>query len=139
MIRRFFWLNHPFHWSCTQLKTVDSFKYIGSVISANDSLDKEIATRISKASQALGRMRARVLNQHNIRLSTKLKVCKAVVLPSLLYGCETWTLYRKHTQQLGKFHMRSLRSTLGIQGQGDKPGSTGQIRIHQHRGLDPKS
>ena len=31
---------------------------------------------------------------------TKYKVYKAVVLTSLLYGCETWTLYRKHIKQL---------------------------------------
>ena len=80
----------------TRLKNIDSFKYLGSIISNDAYLDKEIASRISKASQALGRTRTRVLNQHNICLSTKLKVYSAVVLTSLLYGCETWTLYRRH-------------------------------------------
>ena len=77
-------------------------------------MDKEIATRISKVSQALGRLRYRVLNQHNIWLLTKLKSYNAVVLPSLLYGCETWTLYRRHVKKLESFHMRALRSILGI-------------------------
>ena len=95
-----------------KLKTVDDFKYLGSVISGDGTLDKEINARICKASQALGRMRVRVLNQHSIRLSTKLKVYKAIVL--LLYGCETWTLYRRHLKQLEQFHMRCLRSILGI-------------------------
>ena len=76
----------------TQLKTVDDFKYLGSVISSDGSLDKEIIALICKASQALGHLKTRVLNQHNMRQSTKLKVYKAVVLTSLLYGCETWTL-----------------------------------------------
>ncbi|KAL8569120.1 hypothetical protein ACOMHN_055036 [Nucella lapillus] len=40
----------------------------------SDFLDKEINARICKTSQALGRLWARVLNQHNIQLSTKLKV-----------------------------------------------------------------
>ena len=80
-------------------------------------LDKEIAYRISKASQALGRLRNRLLNHHNVTLDTKLKVYRAVVLPSLLYGCETWTVYRRHLKQLERFHQRALRSTLGIQWQ----------------------
>ena len=80
-------------------------------------LDKEIVTRISKASQALGRLRNRVLNQHNIRLLTKLKIYNAVVLPSLLYDCETWTLYRRHVKKLESFHMGALRSILGIKWQ----------------------
>ena len=74
-----------------ELKVVDRFKYLGSMISVDGSLDKEIASRISKASQALGRLRNRLLNHHNFTLDTKLKIYRAGVLSSLLYGCETWT------------------------------------------------
>ena len=98
----------------TQLANVESFKYLRSTISHDGSLDKDIAAHISKASQALERLWNRVLNQQNIRLSTKLKVYNAVVFPSLLYGCEAWTLYRRHIKELEKFHMRALRSILGI-------------------------
>ena len=55
-----------------------------------------------------------MLSQYNIRLSNKLKVYTAVVLPSLLYGCNTWTPYCKHIKKLEKFHMRAVRSILGI-------------------------
>ena len=72
-----------------ELEVVDSFKYLGSMISNDGSLDKEIASRISKASQALGRLRNRLLNHHNVTLDTKLKVYRAVVISSLLCGCET--------------------------------------------------
>ena len=54
-----------------ELKVVDSFKYLGSMISIDGSLDKEIASRISKASQALGRMRNRLLNHHNVPWTQK--------------------------------------------------------------------
>ena len=95
------------------LANVEHFKYLGSTISCDGSLDREIDSRISKASQALGSLRNRVLSEH-IRLSTKLKVYNAMVLPSLLYGCETWTLYRRHIKKLELFHMRALRPILGI-------------------------
>ena len=100
-----------------QLKCVENFRYLGSTISADGSLDKEIESRISKASQALGRLRVKVLLQKGIRLYTKLKIYKAVVIPSLLYGCETWTLYRRHIKQLEQFHMRSLINIMGIRWQ----------------------
>ena len=64
-----------------------------------------------------GQLRNRVLSQHNIRLLTKLRIYNAVVLPSLLHGCESWTLYRWHIKKLEKFHMRALRSSLGIRWQ----------------------
>ena len=100
-----------------ELKVVDSFKYLGSMISVDGSPDKEIASRISKASQALGRLRNRLLNHHNVILDTKLKVYRPVVLSSILYGCETWTVYRRHLKQLERFHQRALRSILGIRWQ----------------------
>lgn len=43
-----------------------------------------LSQRISKASQALGRLPNWVLGQHNMRLSTKLKLYNAMVLPYLL-------------------------------------------------------
>ncbi|XP_068671353.1 uncharacterized protein [Montipora foliosa] len=101
----------------TQLKNVKSFRYLGSIISNDGSLDKEITTRIQKANQALGRLRTKVLQHKGLRLATKLKVYKAVDISSLLYGCETWTLYRRHVKQLEQFHTQSLRSIMRIRWQ----------------------
>ena len=86
-------------------------------MSSDGTLSKEIESRISKARQSRGRLQTQVMDNRNIKLSTKLKVYKAVVLTSLLYGCETWTLYRKQIKQLEGFHMRSLRSIMGIRWQ----------------------
>lgn len=100
----------------TQIFSVEHFKYLGSTITHDGSLDKEIDARINKASQALGMLRNRVLGQHSIRLSTKLNVYNAVVLPTLFptvtYSCESWTLYRSHVKKLENFHTRALRTIL---------------------------
>lgn len=84
------------------------------MISSDGSLDKGISSRISKASQALRRLHNRVLNHHNVTMSTKLKVYNAVVIPSLLYGCETWTVLWCPLKHLEKFHMWALCSILVI-------------------------
>ena len=97
-----------------EMKTVKSFKYLGSIISSDGQLDKEISVRISKESQALWRLHNRVLTHHNVSLTTKLKVYRAVVLTSLLYGCEFWTIYEYHIRQLEKFHMQALHSILAV-------------------------
>ena len=36
---------------------------------------------------------------------------------SLLYGCETWTIYRRHEKLMQQFHLRCLRSILHIRWQ----------------------
>ena len=101
----------------TNLKTVDSFKYLGSTISNDGSLDREIALRIQKASAALGRLKKKVLQRNGIKTRTKLKLYRAIVLTSLLYGAECWTTYRRHVKQLESFHQRALRNLIGVKWQ----------------------
>ncbi|BHF64434.1 hypothetical protein SprV_0200743800 [Sparganum proliferum] len=75
-----------------QLQVVENFPYLGSTLSRNTKIDDEVAHRISKASQAFGRLQSTVWNRHGLQLSTKLKIYKVVILPTLLYGAETWTV-----------------------------------------------
>ena len=96
------------------LKNVDTFKYLGSCINSAANLDDEVLCRISRASQAFGRLHTRVWRERGISIKTKLSVYRAVVLPSLLYGCETWTCYRWHTKKLDPFHLRCLRKVLRV-------------------------
>ena len=91
------------------LMPVKEFCYLGSMLSDDALIDKEVEKRISRASTSFGRLYSRVWNQNGLRLQTKLKVYKAIVLTNLLYGCETWTCYRRHIKALDRFHMRHLR------------------------------
>ena len=51
----------------------------------------------------------------------KLKVYKAVVLPTLLYACETWTVYQRHAKKLNHFYLSYLRKLLKIRWQDKIP------------------
>ena len=98
----------------TELNEVQCFRYLGSNISANCSLDDEVSFRIGRAASAYGRLRPRVFENHNLNLHTKVSVYHAVVVSTLLYGNETWTLYRQQFRNLEKFHMGTLQKILGI-------------------------
>nr|VZI32971.1 unnamed protein product [Spirometra erinaceieuropaei] len=93
----------------TQLQVVENFPYLGSTLSRNTKIDDEVANRISKASQAFGRLQSTVWNRHALQLSTKLKMYKAVILPTLLYGAETLMVYAKQARRLNHFHLSCLR------------------------------
>ena len=103
------------------LKSVENVTYLGSTLSHTANIDAEINNRISKASSAFGRLRTTVWDRRGIRLDTKLKVYRAVVLTTLLYGCETWTVYRRHEKQMNRFHLRCLRNLLNIRWQDKVP------------------
>ncbi|BHF70400.1 hypothetical protein SprV_0301345000 [Sparganum proliferum] len=98
----------------TQLQVVENFPYLGSTLSHNTKIDDEVASRISKASQAFGRLQSTVWNRHGLQLRTKLKMYKAVILPTLLYGAETWTVYTKQARRLNHFHLSCPRRILRL-------------------------
>ena len=86
----------------TPLKSVKNFTYLGSTVASDNTIDVEINNPIQAASRAFGCLWKRVWSQHGISVSTKCKLYKAVVLPTLLYSAETYTLYRRHFRKLSK-------------------------------------
>ena len=84
----------------TTIKAVDKLCYLGSTLSSNAVVDDDISARLSKASSAFGRLSRHLWNEYGIRLDTKVAVYKAVILTTLLYGCESWVLFRRHVVKL---------------------------------------
>ena len=101
----------------TVLKAVDKFCYLGSMLSSDCGIDSDLSARLAKAGTAYGKLSKRLWNDHGIRLETKIAVYRAVVLTTLLYGCESWTLYRRHIAKLDQFHLRCLRKIAHIKWQ----------------------
>jgi len=62
-----------------------------------------------------------VWDRRGIATETKIKVYKAVVLTTLLYGCESWTVYQRHSRKLNHFRTTILRKLLGIKWQDKIP------------------
>ena len=96
------------------LDVVDEFPYLGSTISSDLSLNKEISKRIAKAASTLSKLTERVWENSSLTIHTKMAVYRACVLSTLLYGSESWPTYTTQEDELNAFHMRSLRRILGI-------------------------
>nr|VZI47152.1 unnamed protein product [Spirometra erinaceieuropaei] len=92
----------------TQMKVVDT-TYLGST-----KIDDELSHRISKVSQAFGHLQNTVWNLHGLHLSNKLKMYKAVILPTLLYATGAWMMYKKQAPRLKYFHLSCLRWILKL-------------------------
>lgn len=97
-----------------ELKISPQFGYLGSILAADCSIDEEVCKRVNKASASFGRIHKQVVLNHNLRLKTKVAVYRAICLSVLLYGSETFTLYRRHIKLLEAFHMRCVKKILGL-------------------------
>ena len=118
-----------------RLQVVDKFTYLESTLSGVVNIDDEVNAKIAKASAAFGRLRESIWDRGGIRLDTKLKVYRSVVLPTLLYACETWTVYQRHAKRLNHFHTSCLRKLLKIKWQDRIPDkevlkSSGMQSVH---------
>ncbi|XP_076451267.1 uncharacterized protein LOC143287206 [Babylonia areolata] len=97
-----------------QLNAVEHFTYLGSIISNDATISKDVDHRLSKSSSSFGRLQKRVWQNHSLRLLTKIQVYRAFVISTLLYGSEAWVLYRRHFKLLERFHQRCERFIMGI-------------------------
>ena len=101
----------------TTLNHVKEFTYLGSIIASDGHIEAELQKRMSKASMSFRRLRERLWNNHNVSMRVKEKNYRAIILSTLLYGAETWTVYRRHVKKLHAFMMRHLRSIMKIRWQ----------------------
>ena len=63
----------------------------------------------------------KIMSKFIVSLWTKLSVYKAIVLTTLLYASETWTVYQRHAKKLNRFHLNCLRKLLRVKWQDKVP------------------
>ena len=97
-----------------KLNSVLEFTYLGSTTSRDGCIDDEIQRRMAKASASFGRLRQRLWNIHHVSMRVKGKIYHAIVLSTLLYGAEAWTMYRRQVKNMQAFMMRHLRSIMRV-------------------------
>ena len=91
----------------------ESFKYLGSIIHYSLTSDADVHKRVKSATAAFGALKNLFGDKY---LSEKVKgqVYTALVLSTLLYGCEVWSLREDLFQRLRSFHNRCARSMCRI-------------------------
>uniref|UniRef100_A0A914X4N9 Reverse transcriptase domain-containing protein n=1 Tax=Plectus sambesii TaxID=2011161 RepID=A0A914X4N9_9BILA len=96
-----------------ELKKVEQFKYLGSLICSNGDSFPDARARVN-AAWMKWRQVTGVLCDRRMPLRLKSKVYKTVVRPVALYGSECWPATAKHEQALHVMEMRMLRWSLGL-------------------------
>ena len=86
-----------------QLENVESFKYLGSILTNDGSCTCEITCRIAMAKAAFNKKRA--LFTSTLHLELRKKLVKCYVWSIALYGAETWTLRAVDQKHLENFEM----------------------------------
>ena len=96
-----------------RLDNVSEFTYLGSTLSEDSNIEKEVKTRIALASAAFQRMRP-VWKSSTYSTQTKLRLYRSNVRSVLLYAAETWRTTKSIESKLRGFEGRCLRRILAI-------------------------
>ena len=88
--------------------------YLGGVIDENASIDPEIERRIRCAWACFKKYGRELYHRPTAPPKLKVRMLKAEVLETLLYGCMTWTLGREHYAKLRTVHHQLLLRTIGF-------------------------
>ena len=92
-----------------QLENMESFKYLGSILTNDERCTCEIKCRIAMAKAAFNKKRTLFTSTLDLELRKKLMKC--YVWSIALYSAETWTLRTVDQKHLKSFEMWCWRRT----------------------------
>ena len=96
-----------------ELKRVQKFKYLGSIVDASGLMDEEVKHRV-QAGWNNWRSASGVLCDKKVPLRLKGKFHRTVIRPAMLYGTETSSMKKTEEKRMDVAEMRMLRWMCGL-------------------------
>jgi len=102
--------NHTY-WK-QRIWTSKSFKYLGSSVNTDNTIEEEIKERIALGNKAFFTNK-KMFQSKLISKMAKLKLYCSVMRPVVTYACETWIIKETITNRLIVFERKVLRKIFG--------------------------
>ena len=93
------------------VQTVSDFIFWGSKITADGDCSHEIKRRLLLGRKVMTHLES-IFKSRDITLPTKVRLVKAMVLPVVMYGCESWTVKKAERRRIDAFELRCWRRLL---------------------------
>jgi len=87
---------------------VEEFTYLGTTLINQNSIQEEIKSRL-KSGNACYHSVQNILSYSLVSKNLKIKIYRTIILPVVLYGCETWSLALREDRRLRAFENIVLR------------------------------
>ena len=91
---------------------MEQFKYLGITITNQNSIKEEIKHRLTSGNSCYHSVQ-NLLSSSLLSKNLKTRIYKTIILPVVLYGCETWSLTLRMEHKLRVYESRVLRRIFG--------------------------
>jgi len=91
---------------------VEEFKYLGTTLTNQNSIAEEIKSRMRSGTACCHSVQ-NLLSSRLLSKNIKIKIYRTIILPVVLYGCETWSLTLREERKLRIFENMVLRRIFG--------------------------
>jgi hypothetical protein len=112
---------------------VSIFKYLGGLLEDRKDMGigAEIKQRLNSGNACFYALN-KLLKSRDLSRNTKLRIYKTIILPVVLYGCETWALTRQQENRFRVFENKILRKIFGAK----RDEETGEYRRLHNQELE---
>jgi hypothetical protein len=93
-------------------ENVPQFKYLGTTVTNQNFIQKEIKRRLNSGNDCYHLVQ-NLLISRLLTKNLKIRTYKMIILPVVLYGCETWSLTLREEHRLRVFENRVLCRIFG--------------------------
>jgi hypothetical protein len=91
--------DHNIKNDCKCVERVEQFKYLGTTIMNQNSIEEEIKCSL-KSGNACYHSVQNLLSFSLLSKNIKIKIYRTIILPVVLYGCDTWSLTLREEYRL---------------------------------------
>ena len=95
------------------METVTDFILGGSKITADGDCSHEVKSHLLLGRKAMTNLNI-IIKSRDITLPTKVHLVKAMVLPVVMYGCESWTIKKAEYRRIDAFELWCWRRLLRV-------------------------
>ena len=95
------------------LEEVDSFKYLGSQVAADEGCERDVLHRMNDGNKACEALKS-VLSNRGLGIKAKKCLYEGVIVPTAFYGAEAWGMRSAERSKVNVLEMKCLRSFVGV-------------------------
>ena len=95
----------------TEIEIINCYTFLGSIITRDGYMYKEINRRLSSGRLAVTKPE-KIMKDRDVTVATKVKIAETMIFPIVTYRSESWTVRKKDRKKIVAFELWTWRRIL---------------------------